>query len=135
MTMTNWLFAGSFLLFQSASGVCAGLPGQPKVAGPGSQRLLTANTVGTVHSRVYTVKPGRLTSSVVERGVVEAIWTARTCSRLKRCATVSWILPEGTFVFKGQPVCQLEAEAESCMIFAPANGVVVHAIIPHSGAL
>jgi HlyD family secretion protein len=55
------------------------------------------------------VKPGKLSVVVQERGNLEASRMATVINEVEGGATIIWILPEGSKVTKGQPICELDS--------------------------
>ena len=111
MSITQWLKAASVLVVLGATTSGVGLLAQKgtHVAPPPPGEALRAAYVKEVPTR--TVKPGKLTVTVVEKGSLEASRSADAYSLIEGQTTIISILPEGTPVKKGQTVCELDSAA------------------------
>jgi HlyD family secretion protein len=127
MSIARSLKAVLILLVLDASGLRAGVLAQTRNAGPDGQPPRgTIKAASTDAMPVHVVRPGKLRFTVVERGTVEPCWTTSERCRLKGGVPISWILPDGTTVLAGQPICQLATQNESGIIFASKGGILVH---------
>jgi hypothetical protein len=110
MPIARWLNAASALLVLGATGSHSEVLAQAQDARAHWQQLQRIVKSVRVHDlRVHIVRPGRLRVTVVERGTVEACWNKSACCSVEGGAAISWILPDGTMVLGGQPVCQLDS--------------------------
>jgi RND family efflux transporter MFP subunit len=109
MSITKWVNGALVLVVLGVTSAGARLLAQTQNAVADSQRRETVNAARTDDMPVHRVVPGRLRPTVVERGVVEACWNAGIHCRVEGGATISWIVPDGTMVLAGQPVCQLDS--------------------------
>jgi RNA polymerase sigma factor (sigma-70 family) len=113
MSMTRWLRAASWLFALGAVGtgvsVLAQLGAPNPVAearAPVAPRDFYLNELP-----VYTVKPGPLKVSVVERGVLTAVNEQDLYSNVEGLSAIMNIKPEGSAVKQGELVCVLDSAA------------------------
>jgi HlyD family secretion protein len=109
MSITQWLKVASVLVVLGATTSGVGLLAQKgtHVAPPPPGEALRAADANEVPTT--TVKPGKLTVTVVEKGSLEASRSADAYSLIEGQTTIISILPEGTPVKKGQTVCELDS--------------------------
>ena len=109
MFITRWWKVASvlFVLGASTSGVVT-LAGRGATVGE-AQADDPPKTARADGVAVVEVKPGRLSFTVEERGVLEASQNADVYSQVEGQTTILSILPEGTLVKKDQLVCELDA--------------------------
>ena len=109
MNYARWLKVASVFLFLAATtsgvGLLAQKVTQVKLPQPGG----ILQTARTDEVPTMTVKPGRLISTVVERGSLEASRNEDAYCLVEGRTTIVMIKPEGTRVKKGQLVCQLDS--------------------------
>ncbi len=126
MSHRRWVKTTLLVLAWGATGFGVDLPAQNPAPGIASRPEANGKTSTSNDVPVHLVTQGKLGVTVVERGIVEPCWTTSECCRLRGGTPISWILPDGTIVLAGQPICQLGTKNESGMIFASVGGILVH---------
>jgi HlyD family secretion protein len=126
------------VLFLGVTGLGADALGQTQVARADGRPRAIAKGAGTDHAPAHIVTPSTLRVTVVAQGIVEPWRTTVAFCHVKGGATICWIVPDGTIVQKGQPVCQLVSSRlreprASGTILAGIDGIVVHANEPDRG--
>jgi HlyD family secretion protein len=109
MALARWSKVASLLIFLGATVSGAGILSQ--YAAPAAP-VRTGNGVETTRADekiTVTVRPGRLAVTVVERGLVEALRNDDVYSSIEGQTTIISIVPEGSYVQKGQIVCELDS--------------------------
>ena len=111
MYVTQWSKVGSVLLFLGATASGAGLLAQKGTLFAVSGTAGHVQTAATGDVPATTVKAGKLSVTVIEKGSLEASQSADAYCTVEGQTTIIMILPEGTPVKKGQIVCQLDSSS------------------------
>ena len=109
MTITRWIKVASVVLALGATASGVNLLAQKGPSGvePGPEGDTKAVRPDDVP--VTVVKPGKLTSTVTERGSLESSRNADVMCEVEGQTTIISILPEGAKVKQGDLVCQLDS--------------------------
>ena len=109
MYFTQWSKVGSVLLFLGATASGAGLLAQKGTlfAVQGTPAPVKAARSDDVPAT--TVKAGKLSVTVIEKGSLEASQSADAYCTVEGPTAIIMILPDGSAVKKGQIVCQLDS--------------------------
>ena len=111
MCVTQWSKVGSVLLLLGATASGAGLLAQKGTLFAVQEPPATGQLARTDDVPATTVKAGKLSVTVTERGSLEASRVSDAYSLIEGQTTIIQLLPEGSAVKKGQVVCQLDSAA------------------------
>ena len=83
------------------------------LASPHGMSTLRTRLLGPAHAGVilYTVTPSKLSVRALERGTLESSQSIEVLCEVEGKTTILSLLPEGTYVTKGQLVCELDSSA------------------------
>ena len=109
MYVTQWSKVASVLLFLGATASGAGLLAQKGMLFAVQGTPVQAALAGDVPTT--TVKAGKLSVIVIERGSLEASRVSDAYSLIEGQTTIIQLLPEGSAVKTGQVVCELDSAA------------------------
>ena len=111
MIMIQWLKIASVVIVLGATASGVDLLAQKVTSGAGPRPDGNLEVVRIDEVPVYTVKPGKLPITVVERGVVEASRNPVVFCLVEGRTTIIALLPEGTKVKEAQLVGELDSSA------------------------
>jgi RNA polymerase sigma factor (sigma-70 family) len=111
MTLTRWLKTLSILLVVAVTVPGIGIFVRNGAVGSEPGREVVQDKTSTVDVPVQTVKPGPLRVTVHERGAVETAIGSHVYCGVQGRTTILTIAPEGTYVQKGDLVCELDSAA------------------------
>jgi RNA polymerase sigma factor (sigma-70 family) len=109
MAMTRWLKTASLVLSLGATASGVGLMAQIEKSGAEARPEAKPQGARPDELPVTEVRPGKLTVTVVDRGNLESSRPMSVYSKVEGTPQIIFIEPEGTFVKKGQLVCELDS--------------------------
>jgi HlyD family secretion protein len=109
MSFSRWLKAASVMLVVGATVSGAGILAQRRVRGAPLRAGNEAATARADELVTFTIRPGPLPVTVVERGLLEASESNDVYSLVEGQTTIISLVPEGSRVTKGDIVCELDS--------------------------